>query len=290
MADDGAAMAAGRLLVGQEPAAERRLHAERREEIRGHAEALHPFRLVAANQVDVPPGERRQALNPVALALPVEEIRRGHLLAAVLGIAGAVGQQKDAVHIGERERPDDQRVDHRQDGGVRAESERERQHDEAGEPRTLQVGSQRIFHVEAEGAHQGVSSRRRNRAGAFDVHAAPQCARPIAGREAKRLCAVPDGGGEPAGGGAPCVLLVEIAEDGLGPARPESGREQALGHSRRGGIRTAHDSSSPSSPPHNCSNARRAARSAASPVVVTVKYRRDRPPRSASGSPIRDLR
>ena len=131
MADDGAAVAAGRLLVGQEPAAERRLHAERREEIRGHAEALHPFRLVAANQVDVPPGECRQALNPVALALPIEEIRRGHLLAAVLGIAGAVGQQKDAVHIGERERPDDQRVDHRQDGGVRAEPERERQHDEA---------------------------------------------------------------------------------------------------------------------------------------------------------------
>jgi hypothetical protein len=159
MADDGAAMAAGGFLVCQEPAAERRLHAERREEIRGHAEALHPLRLVPANQVHVPPGERRHALNAVALALPVEEIRRRHRFAAVLGIAGTVGQQQDPVHLREGERPDDQGVDHRQDGGVRTEPERERQHDQAGKPGALQVCSQRIFHVEAEGAHQGISSR-----------------------------------------------------------------------------------------------------------------------------------
>ena len=38
-------MAANRFLVCDEPAAERRLHAEGREEIRRHAEALHPLRV-----------------------------------------------------------------------------------------------------------------------------------------------------------------------------------------------------------------------------------------------------
>ena len=281
---------------GQESAADRRLHAERREEIRGDAEALHPFRLVAANQVDVHQ-ECRQALNPVALPLPVEEIRRGHLLAAVLGIAGAVGQRAGCGPHRGTGTAGGQRVDHRQDGGVRAQPERERQHDEAGEPRPLQVGSQRIFHVEAEGAHQGVSSRRRNRKRrAGRVHARPAARSDgmraaIArgqGTRGEAPVSIPDGGGQPAGGGAPsCSSWRSPRMVSAQPPPRESRRAGARPLSAGAGRR--HDSSSPSSPPQlQQVAARRPQRR--EPRRRDLKYRRDRPPRSGSGSPIRDLR
>ena len=60
VAEDDDVMAAERLVVAHEAAAERRADAERVEEAGRHLEALQPLRILALDQVGVPPRDRRQ--------------------------------------------------------------------------------------------------------------------------------------------------------------------------------------------------------------------------------------
>src|SRR5262249_60098674 len=86
-------------------------------------------------------------------------------------------------------------------------------------------------------------------------------------------------------------VLVKVADDVVAV---DGAGERAMQHLLDGGRRrriSPHDVSSfDSRPSHSPSSTRRDSRSARIPVAVTVKYRRARPPRSGSGSPIVDRR
>ena len=83
VAENHPPFAADLFLVGPEAATDRRLDAERREEVGGDVESLDLLRLVAADQIGVPPVDRGEPLEHVRLLLQIEEVGRRDRLAAV---------------------------------------------------------------------------------------------------------------------------------------------------------------------------------------------------------------
>ena len=146
-----------RFLLLHEESPGRRLHAHDREERRRHPEALHALRLVAADQVRVPPVHRRQLLERIGLRADVEEVGRRYGALAVDVVVARVGEHHQAVDVRDREGTQRERVDHAEHGGVRAEPERERQHDRGADRGPLDDGAERVPELEAERAHGRVS-------------------------------------------------------------------------------------------------------------------------------------
>src|SRR3990170_7238198 len=104
MPEDDLAMFAERLFRSRERPAVGGLHTQRLEETGRHAEALHPLRFIAADEIDVPVGERGEVLDRRDLPSPVEEVggRRG-FLAKVTAIRLCLDRKRDALRLGEAE-------------------------------------------------------------------------------------------------------------------------------------------------------------------------------------------
>ena len=114
--------------------AELRLEPDRVEEIRGRERNGDPFRFTPGNVAQVKrfePGQG-QMLKRFAVVPPIDIIRQGD---------GSIGSLDDFVEVNEPlrlrigQRPEQHVVDDAEDGGVRADPEREREHGDEGEAR-----------------------------------------------------------------------------------------------------------------------------------------------------------
>ena len=140
VAEDRARRAAAAIVgVGQDPAG-RRPHAERVEEPAADPEALRGTRLAAGCEVEGRGSSRqqaREALLPRANLFPDRIGQRGIPAVEVAAHAGGIDEtylgEFGRVGHGQRAQPD--RVDDLEDGGVRADAERERQDGDRREPR-----------------------------------------------------------------------------------------------------------------------------------------------------------
>ena len=108
-----------------------------RKEVGRDEEPLHVLRLVLADEVRRPPFEGGEALEHVRLLFQVEKVGRGDGFAPVLTLGPRVRQQRDPVDVAHRERPQHERIDHREDGRVGAQAEAEREHDDGADGRAL---------------------------------------------------------------------------------------------------------------------------------------------------------
>lgn len=139
MAEDGDARRLAALVVARQQATpEDRPHAERREEVRRHVQALEPLGLGAAGQHDVPQrrdgGDPRERSRPLA---EVEEIlRRGPRLLLRLVDQVRLDRHQPAGG-GERQAAELDGVDQREDGGVDPDPEGEGRQCDARESRAV---------------------------------------------------------------------------------------------------------------------------------------------------------
>ena len=178
VADHRAAWRARDFVGGLEQPPARRRDAEHLEELRGDAMALHARRAVAVREVRVPPLERRHAIERSLISPkrrtvgsreggPFEVVRGGDGFARERIGLGVLREHHEAIDVADRERVEEQRVHHAEDGGVRAEAEREREDDDQRHARLAQERARGELHLVPGGTHACVSSgseRRRARA------------------------------------------------------------------------------------------------------------------------------
>ncbi len=104
--------------------------ADHREEPRGHGARLHLLRMIRGREVRGPAAERVQVLKYGRLPLPLEERARGADVPVVLD---ARPDHDELIRLGIRQRREQRRVDHAEDGGVGGDAQREGQHGDGGE-------------------------------------------------------------------------------------------------------------------------------------------------------------
>ncbi len=276
MTDDHPPVPALRLLVEKEGSTHHRLHAQRREEVCRDEEALHVLGFVLSDQVRIPPVEGGEPLEGIRLLpLHVEVVGRREGFAPIDVVRFGEGEERDAIDVRHRERPEHQRIDHREHRRVGAEPQSQGDDDDGAHRRALQDAAAGMTHFEAERSHEGISGvwrchgwceqrgRRQRR---------PRARRHPAGGQAHRVGPVPGRRSRPRAGRAHGMFLVQVTEDRFAPlVAAEYRGEKALGEPRRpnGGVR--HDSSLPSRPCQRRRRLRLELRIAASPVAVTVK-------------------
>ena len=139
------------LVIRLEQPAECRVDPQHRKEIGGDEESADALRIVGAGEARVPPAERREPLEAVRLLPPVEEVGGGDGLFGVADVAMiGLRDDREPIDVGEGEGVEDQRVDDAEDGGVGAETQRERQHDDGARRRALHHRAHRIPQIEDE--------------------------------------------------------------------------------------------------------------------------------------------
>ena len=136
-----------------EGAARLRVHAEDLEEARGNRKRLHLLRPVAGSQIHsggCQPVQRHRLENVVVLP--------GHVLGNGDGIPPAAvgklaGDFHHAVRFRVRQGLQQHRIHYREDGGVDADPQRQRQNRDGGKPRISGQHAERIANVESQCAH-----------------------------------------------------------------------------------------------------------------------------------------
>ena len=175
-------VAAARLFLSAEAAAERRLDADGRKESARHPEAERALRLVATDQVDVPPLHRRQVIDRAReVAAPVEEVGRRHGFAPRVGLVGRRFRDgHDPLDRGHVVGMEHQRADDAEHGGVGAQSERQRHRRGRGQARPLEQGADRKARFHEQSIHDLTLSTRTRSAAEHepdderkDLHAVP---------------------------------------------------------------------------------------------------------------------
>ena len=134
-------------IVGCDQAPHRRLHAQRLEQFRRGAEPGDAHRLVPFEQRALHPAIRRQRLHRLLALLEIDEIADAD---EFLGDAGghiAMLQDDELVGATDRQRAQQHRFDDREQRGVGANSERQRQHRGGGESRLHPKQPQRAAHI-----------------------------------------------------------------------------------------------------------------------------------------------
>jgi hypothetical protein len=148
-----------------EPSERRRL-LEDGEVISRNLIALHALGLVRTGEVDLPPAEDRHALECLRLVLPVEEVRRRDRFARIRRSFTPFGHDGQTIDVRQLhgERPEDERVEHRERGRVSAEADRERQHNRGRDERIARERPARDANLLDECAHGPISEMSPNRA------------------------------------------------------------------------------------------------------------------------------
>ena len=141
--DDDVVRSQLRLLRGEGPA-EGGLAAQHVEEIERDARAAQALGLAAAGQVESLPAERGDAREGVVLIAEAEIIPRGERELRKSGLEIALANHHELLGFVEAQRLEQHGVDHREDGGIRADSQRQGQHRNAGEPRVAPQRPKRI--------------------------------------------------------------------------------------------------------------------------------------------------
>ena len=142
-----------RVLCAREGSSEEWLHAENRKEVGG--DVLHDdfFRIAAARQVGPRIDERRHPVERRDAIAPSEELRRAEHVAFAWPVRALFPEHDDPLRIAERQPFEQHRVDDREDRGVGADAERERQDSDSREARRPQVQTDGVADVVEEGVH-----------------------------------------------------------------------------------------------------------------------------------------
>jgi hypothetical protein len=185
-----------------------------------------------------------------------------------------VSEQDNAIDVGDRKRPQRDRVDHAEDGGVRSKPEREREYDRSAHGGTLEDGAERMAYLESERAHDRVSVSGDGVGHSVRSQGGPLVTEPDdreSGSDPQRVGPIPDRRADRRGRTrAAGVLLEQVPEDRLASiGAAQHGGEQTLRRARRPWWVRHHDPSRPSRPCQSFNSESRLARSAASPAGVT---------------------
>ena len=135
-------------VLGHERAAGDRLDAEHVEDARRHPLARHRFGVAVAAGHHHAADVRRKAgdrLERPAARVPVEHVRRRREASRVR--AGGLPDRDQPIRVGVRQRPQQRRVDQREDRAVGADAERERQSPRRREHRRRTQLAERELHV-----------------------------------------------------------------------------------------------------------------------------------------------
>src|SRR5688500_17577720 len=140
MAENDYELISDRVLFGQEGATHERLHAQRSKERLADKLGLDLFRFAGpAREIDALICYCRHVFERSALLLPIEKVCRGYDILEPGGFSESpLPNHDDALGIRIRERTEQHAIDHTEDGGIRADAERESDHGREGEARFLQ--------------------------------------------------------------------------------------------------------------------------------------------------------
>ena len=127
------------------------------EEIRRHRRAADALRLVAAEQIEVGAGVRRQPRQARRLSAIVDDLP--HRQPRPRLARRRVPEEHQLVRLPVRQRFEDDALDDAEDRGVRADAEREREHGQRGESGAADEEAPAVTNVLPEGSHQGISMR-----------------------------------------------------------------------------------------------------------------------------------
>lgn len=134
-----------------------RPHAEKRKDIRGSTRAFDPFRLRSARKIEVRVLESADRFELCRLPDPLEEIRVGDWHSVSDGRAERrilFPNHDDAVWISERKRPEQDGIDHTEDGRIRANSQGEDGDNGERESRRSAQHAQTESEVRQENSHR----------------------------------------------------------------------------------------------------------------------------------------
>ena len=147
--------AGAQAIVGSvEIAADRRVDAERGQELRGDHEAVHPLcRTVTAGEVVVLVAIHGHGREGAVLALPVEEIEIADGRLRLASIALVDGNQLARLRVGQRVEQD--AVHDGEERGIGADPESERDHGDDGEGRSLEEHAKGEADVLGKSDHGG---------------------------------------------------------------------------------------------------------------------------------------
>ena len=134
-------------VIRRQSVAENRPHTERLEEVGRDRRARHADAIAAAGQRDRALEVGRDLLERAGLLPPVLEVRGRDAVARLRVHPIVLPDRHHPGGIAERQRPQQDRVDDREDGGVGADAEGERQHDDRGEAGTLPHQAQRVAKI-----------------------------------------------------------------------------------------------------------------------------------------------
>jgi hypothetical protein len=154
MPDDRDAMKPGGFLLRRKAASLRHVHAQHVEECRRYAPPHDLLRVLGGiAEIGVPPFEGDERLERPGLPRPVEVVRRRHAVALVVLRLVRLEDLYHAVKIRRRQRAEQQRVDHREHGAVRAEPDGQRQNDNQREPRLAQQHARGVAQILEDAGH-----------------------------------------------------------------------------------------------------------------------------------------
>ena len=128
VAEHGGARRARRVFFWCEKAPNRGLRAEHREQIRRRANHANPLWIAAPGQRVVAADRNRDLLEPAVAVLDVEVLRRGKPVLGDVEARRSLPQNDEAVGVLVRQRPQQQRARHAEQGRVGADADGERQH------------------------------------------------------------------------------------------------------------------------------------------------------------------
>jgi hypothetical protein len=119
------------IFAARESAAQQRRNAQRGKHVRRHLQARDFFGLVRAGQRSAPGLRRRQSIEGMHLRAIIQKIRRRYRIPAF------VQRHHQAARIAIRQRLQQDRIDHAEDGRIRADPQRQHQNGGKRKPRTL---------------------------------------------------------------------------------------------------------------------------------------------------------
>ena len=159
VSEHDAAMLSERFFLGEEVAALRSAATpSTRKKSARHEKALHVLGLVLADQVGVPALEAASRSKTSGCRRFISRKSAGETDSLTIDVVrAAVGEQRDAIGVGHRERAQHERVDHLEDGGVGAEAERQRDDNDRAHGRPFEDAAERVSCFETERSHEGIS-------------------------------------------------------------------------------------------------------------------------------------
>ena len=174
VADHGDARSAVHLVRGGERTAKHRLHAEHVEEVRVDHRSRQPVRLIGGRERDARRAKAGETGEAVMARAPVEKVRRVGAVETLSRQAIGAADQDEIAGARKRQRTQQHRVDHAEDGGVRADADGDRQDGEQRERRRAteraggiaQILPQQVDHLVPRGApHRSADTLAPSRSG-----------------------------------------------------------------------------------------------------------------------------